>query len=76
MSTASSEFGSIAEAEAVDKEWEAFDQHQASAPRLGFAEEARTILDVARSVLANELVERHACWFSVYSACASAIIFA
>lgn len=33
---------------ATEKEYEAFDQHQASAPRLGFAEEARTILDVAR----------------------------
>lgn len=48
----------------MDREYEAFDQHQASAPRLGFAEEARTILDVARSVLAHELIMWRACWLS------------
>lgn len=32
----------------ADEQYEAFDQHQASAARLDFAEEARTILEVAR----------------------------
>ncbi len=35
-------------ADAVDKDWEAFDHHQANAARLDFAEEARTLLDVVR----------------------------
>lgn len=33
---------------ATDKDWEAFDQHQSDAARLDFAEEARTLLDIAR----------------------------
>ena len=35
-------------AETIDKDYESFDQHQASAARLDFAEEARSLLDIAR----------------------------
>ena len=35
----------------ADKDWEQFDQHQSAAARLDFAEEARTLLEVARSVI-------------------------
>lgn len=35
-------------ADVVDKDWEAFDHHQANAARLDFAEEARTLLDIVR----------------------------
>lgn len=31
-----------------EQDYEAFDQHQSSAARLDFAEEARTLLEVAR----------------------------
>ena len=36
----------------ADKDWQQFDQHQSAAARLDFAEEARTLLEVARSALA------------------------
>lgn len=34
-----------------EQDYEAFDQHQSSAARLDFAEEARTLLEVARYLL-------------------------